>query len=510
MPWMVHMKLVKTLSLSSRRLSRRRVLRNVALGSLGALYLGSIKADSVNDGNHIPPIGEILILNGLIVDSTHRYKADILIRDGKIQAVGKNLSRFKPTSYVINAEGLQILPGGIDPHVHFGGGFADDFLTGSQAALAGGITTVGQMCFPQQNETLLAMSERYAQVIRAQSLVDVMLHSAIFDSPRLDELGALANAGHNSLKIYMMTEHFNTNLSEYEQALRHAKALGILPMFHCEDYRSINKAQQELQQQGHTSLHYYPESRPVSAEVVATQQAIALCAKTACPIYIVHLSSKEALQLCVQARNKGLPVYVETRPIYLHLTSEQYKQTHGSLYTGMPPLRESSDVKALWEGLANGSIHTLASDHAPWLKAQKLDPEQNIFNVRAGMNNLQVMLPMLYSEGVNKGRLSLERFVAVTSTNAAKLFGLYPQKGAIIEGADADIVLWNPNETRVVNGETGYSNAGFSVFDGTSVTGWPCLSIHRGQPVYRAGQIFGAPGRGRVLSRDAWRDPDFS
>ena len=209
------------------------------------------------------------------------------------------------------------------------------------------------------------------------------------------------------------------------------------------------------------------------SEVVATQRAVALCEMTGAPVYVVHLSSAAALDVCRDAQARGLPVYVETRPLYLHLTRERFADDDGAKYVGQPPLREESDRLGLWDGLKSGAIHTICTDHAPWTLEQKLDPELHVGNLRPGVENLQTMLPMLYSEGVRSGAISLEQLVALTSTNVAKLFGLYPRKGTIAIGSDADLVLWDTDERRVIRDEDMFSRAGHSIYSGMEVTGWP-------------------------------------
>lgn len=222
-------------------------------------------------------------------------------------------------------------------------------------------------------------------------------------------------------------------------------------------------------------------------------------------MHVVHLSSARALEACRGARHAGLPLTVETRPLYLHLTDEVMRGPDAPLYVGQPPLRTRDDVEAMWSGLLDGSIDFLATDHAPWTRAQKLDPELTISRVRPGVSNLQFMLPMFYSEGVRTRRMPLERFVATTSTNAARRFGLHPRKGVIAEGSDADVVIWDPGQRGVVRGEDDLSNADYSVYEGRQVTGWPVMTIRRGEIVATGTNVTGAPGSGRLVRRDPWR-----
>jgi dihydropyrimidinase len=238
----------------------------------------------------------------------------------------------------------------------------------------------------------------------------------------------------------------------------------------------------------------------VAAEVAATQRAIAFAEITGAPVYLVHVSSERALAACADARARGLPVYVETRPLYLHLTEAVFDEPECGRFVGQPPLRSASDVEALWAGLGRGLIDTVCTDHAPWSLQAKLDPELSVERLRPGVENLQMLLPMLYSEGVRTGRISLRRLVDLTSANAARLFGLYPKKGAVAVGADADLVVFDPSLERTVTGSMLRSNADYSVYEGWQVTGWPIVTLRRGEVVFRDDEVCGQPGSGRVLA----------
>ena len=239
------------------------------------------------------------------------------------------------------------------------------------------------------------------------------------------------------------------------------------------------------------------------SEVVATQRAVAIAEATGAPVYIVHLSSQRALEVCADAQARGVPVHVETRPFYLHLTRERLEEADGAKYIGQPPLREQHDVDALWAGIQQGVVNTVCTDHAPWSLAAKLDPALTITRLRPGAENLQTMVPMLYSEGVRTGRISLRRFVEVTATNAARLFGLYPRKGVIAVGSDADIVVFDAERTRTVERGMLQSNADYSVYEGWSVTGWPEVTLRRGEIVYQDDTVIGTPGSGVLVRRGA-------
>jgi dihydropyrimidinase len=216
---------------------------------------------------------------------------------------------------------------------------------------------------------------------------------------------------------------------------------------------------------------------------------------------VVHLSCARALEVCADAQARGLPVHVETRPLYLHLTAERLLEPDGAKYVGQPPLRDAHDVDALWAGIRDGVVQTVCTDHAPWSLEAKLDPDLSITRLRPGVENLQTLVPMLWSEGVRTGRISRDRFVEVTSANAARLFGLHPRKGAIAAGSDADIVVFDPELTRTVRREMIQSNAGHSVYEGWPVTGWPVITLRRGEVVFEDGRVVGRPGSGQLVPR---------
>ena len=414
---------------------------------------------------------------------------------------------------VIDAAGQLVLPGGVDPHVHLAPirdlfAFADDFESGSRAALAGGITTLGEMAFPNEGELPAATLERERALIEAQTLADIFVHTTVVEPSEAAVAGieALVEAGQPSIKIFMNIDTFESEEPAFLKLLERAAALGIRVAIHCEDIHTMEHVVSALEAEGKTSPLHYPASRPILSEVVATQRAMALSEMTGASLYVVHLSSKRALD-AVTAMREALPVFVETRPIYLHLTEERYRGPDAGLYVGQPPIRSAADQEALWAGIVAGTVDTVASDHAPWTRAEKLDAANTIRHPRPGVNNLQVMLPMLFSEGVRGGRISAERFVAVTSTNAAKLFGLYPRKGTIAPGSDADLVVWDVEETRTIRDADALSKTGFSIFAGTEVTGWPRMTIRRGSVVYEDGAVIAEAGSGKLIPRDPIESP---
>jgi dihydropyrimidinase len=450
---------------------------------------------------------DLIIRGGTIAAAGGEARADLGIVGGRIAQIGGEITGKRE----LDATGKLLLPGGIDAHVHLstppgpreGPQWVDDFTSGSAAALAGGITTLGNMTFLAPGETPLAGLAREAAVARGQTICDLFFHPVLGATTPdvLDEIPALLDAGCNTIKYFTVSASFDAQIAGYVEATRRAGVAQLLTLIHCEDSALLTDAATTLAAAGQTSLRYYAESRPPISEVVATQRAVAIAEATGAPVYIVHLSCARALAVCAEAQARGVPVYVETRPFYLHLTRERLLEPDGAKYIGQPPLREASDVDALWAGLHAGTIHTVCTDHAPWSLAAKLDPALTITRLRPGAENLQTMLPMLYSEGVRKGRISRGRLVEVLSTNVAKLVGLYPRKGTIAIGSDADLVIFDPDLTRTIDAAMLKSNADYSVYEGWEVTGWPLTTIRRGEIVFADDTVIGPPGSGELVRR---------
>jgi dihydropyrimidinase len=338
--------------------------------------------------------------------------------------------------------------------------------------------------------------ERTMVVAERDSIVDVVLHPVLTEPSEQNEADIrwLAAAGHTSVKVFMSLAEFDARSGGYLNALRVAGESGMLTLVHCEDACIVSHVTERLVAEGRGALSNYAEARPIFSERVAVVRAIGFAEAAAAPIYIVHLSSADALAEAHAAHARGLPVYVETRPMYLHLTAEKLKGPDGPLYVGQPPLREQRDQDALWNGLRAADVHTCCTDHAAWTLEQKMDPSLNVAN-------LKTLMPMLYDRGVRTGRISLERFVEVTATNAAKLFGLYPRKGTIAVGGDADVVIWDPELRRTVQAADSQSRSGHTVYEGWEVTGWPATTLSRGEVIYADGQIRAEGGRGRIVPR---------
>jgi len=474
-----------------------------------------------------------VIRGGTVATAGSSADCDLGITDGKISQIGGDLRGRRE----LDARGAFVLPGGIDMHVHLSTSepppsenqnttaqqekriapgpaepavpdWVDDFASGSAAAIAGGVTTFGNMTFPAPGGTLHSALDRDLNLAKTAA-VDYVLHPVLIDPTpdALAELPRLAAEGHTSLKLFMTTAQFDRHADAMIEAVQLAGQHGMLTLIHCEDGALIRYANKQLLADGRGSLADWAASRPVAAEQAAIERAVAICELTGSPIYIVHLSSAPALAAARRGRARGLPVFVEARPLYLYLTSVALAEPDGGKYIGAPPLRELDDVVALWSGLTDGSVDTLGSDHAPWKLEHKIDESLNVTTARQGVADLETMLPMLFSAGVLTGRLSLARYIALTSTNPAKLFGLFPAKGTIAVGSDADLVVLDPKIRRTIDGATMHSKAGYSAYDGTEVSGWPRFTISRGEIVLEDGQVRAEPGRGRWLRRGPTTTP---
>jgi dihydropyrimidinase len=398
-----------------------------------------------------PGGGGILIRQGEIVSERGRIHGDIRVRDGVIAEIGDNL----PASgeRVIEAKGLLVLPGGVDPHVHLSPAStdpargADDYTTASRQAFAGGKTTISNFVVRRSGESVDEMLARETALVDAQSMADVILHVMAFNPQDWGsgDVEALASRG-IGLKVFLSRPSFDQQALEYVKMIERAGAAGMLTLVHCEDASLIGVVQERMMAEGRGQLkgQNFALSRPVVAEELATQRAVAISEVTGAPIFIVHISSERALRAAETGHARGLPVFTEVRFLYLHLTRERFDEPDAPIYTADPPLRDRSDLDYLWGAIARGSVSVVDTDHVGYTRAEKLDPKLDIVNHRPAGNYLQVQLPLLYSEGVRKGRISLEQMVAVSATNPAKLFGIYPQKGTIAVGSDADLVLWDP------------------------------------------------------------------
>jgi dihydropyrimidinase len=462
---------------------------------------------------------ELIIRNGLMITPQGRMQGDLRIRGEQIAEIGPNL-RAAAGAREIDARGMLVVPGAIDPHTHLvpelpnpprPNGNQDDYVSGSRGGLAGGVTTVSNF-IPLGADDVGAYADRVIGQIQKTAIADVFIHVSMGNDPtRFTDaatLNALADRGFTSTgENFLANLGFDRNALGFYKAFKASGAAGVLSMLHCEDASILADLKETMVAEGRGSLHAVGQSAPAIAEVVAVQRAVAIAEATGVPIYILHTSSGRALRVAEEAMGRGLPVYVETRPVYLHLTEDVYLRPDVGLFMGSPVLREKRDQDALWDGIAKGTVHTIGSDHTAFSKEAKLDPTQTVTNLRAGFNNLQDYRPMLFSEGVVTKRITLEQFVDVTATNPAKIFGMYPRKGTLQVGSDADVVIWDPTLKQTIRDEDSFSNARYSTYAGWQVTGFPKITIRRGEVVYENGKVIGKPGTGKFIPQGRFQRP---
>ena len=481
------------------RMNRRKAVRTMGAAALG---LAAVARDGGAETRAGQEVGEILIRGGRIVNADGSRLADVRVLGDTIAEIGPDLAPGSGAR-IIDATGRLVIPGGIDPHTHLQGSFVDDLTSGTAAAVAGGITAVGTFANPRDGENAVEAMDRSLAEVAERAIADVFFHARTW--PPTPDFAALmpelAARGQPSHKVFMTGRDFGTQRPAFIRVLEAAREAGVVTLLHCEDSAILQAALGRLRAEGRTSIEHYAESRPVLAEVAATQDAVVLCELTRAPMHLVHLSCERALDAARNPDTVGLPLTIETRPLYLYFTDEALLRADGRLYVGQPPLRPQSDVEAMWRGLADGRITFLATDHAPWMRAQKMDPARDVGQLRPGVSDLRFMLPVLYSEGVRKGRLSQERFVEVVSTGAARTFGLYPERGVVREGSLADLVVFDPELERTASADDDPSRSDYTLFEGWTVTGWPVTTIRRGEVVYEDSRVTGQPGTGRPAER---------
>lgn len=448
---------------------------------------------------------DLVIRGGTLVTASDTIHADLGIEDGRIAQIGGVIEAGRQ----IDARGLYVFPGGVDVHTHLsstpGAERVDDFYYGTLTAAAGGVTTICDYAFQTRGTSLQESAARTRAEAEANAVVDVGLHLVIGDPSEAtrDEMPGLIETGFTSFKVFMNQHRFNQRALDYQRALAVAGANGAIVNIHAEDETIISYMTERLLAEGKTEPRYFPASRPAVSEAVAAARAVAMAEVAACPIYLVHLSSAGALAVLRAARARGLPVFGEVRPIYLYLTEERFQgsREEAAKAIGNPPLRTAADVQALWDALRSGDIQTVATDHLPWGPEKKTNASLTFATIEPGMSNLETLLPMLYSEGVVKGRISVNRFVELIATNPARIFGLYPRKGSIAVGADADLVLFDPDRRVTVRQQAMHSRAFYDLYEGFGVQGWPRITISRGEVIAQDGEVIGQRGRGQFLSR---------
>lgn len=456
----------------------------------------------------------VLIKGGLIVTSTGRYTADVFADGDKIKAIGTDLDN--PADEVIDAKGMYVLPGAIDPHTHLSMPFMgthaqDDYQTGTIAAACGGVTTVVDFDLQQKGESLLEAIERKKSWAEGKTVVDYSLHPAVMD-PRPEVIAevkkAILDYGTPSFKIFMVYD-FRVDDATMIKLLDETKKYGGLVQVHAENVHMIDHLNEVLAAEGKLEPYYHALSRPNIAEEEAIARAAKMVEITGSRIYIVHLSSKEGLFKVKEARDHGIDVYAETCPQYLLLDEERYKEPdfNGAKYVMSPPLRTKESNEALWTGINSGDLQVLATDHCPFDFNGKKDMfgKDDYRKIPNGAPGIETLLMLAHSEGVAKGRISLERMVDIVSTGTARMFGL-KDKGAVQVGKDADLVVFDPNQKFTITQSKLHMNVDYTPFEGTEITGMPSVVFSRGKKVAQWNgeqmDFVGEVGRGRFVKRE--------
>src|SRR5581483_1658694 len=453
-----------------------------------------------------------LIRGGTVVNASDSYLADVGIADGKVSAIAKELPANNARR-VIDAPGKYVMPGGIDVHTHldmpFGGTTsADDLETGTRAAAFGGTTTLIDFAIQYKGQSLRTAFDTWMAKASSKAVCDYAFHCIITDLPdaRLEEMKALVREGVTSFKLFMAYPGvFMLDDASIFKAFQAAAKQGAMVCMHAENGGAIDVIVKQALAEGKTAPKYHALTRPTTAEAEATSRAIALAEMAGAPVYIVHLSCNEALEKVREARDRGLPVYAETCPQYLYLSIENFDVPgfEGAKYVFTPPLREKWHQEKLWAGLQRDHLQVVSTDHCPFcFKEQKELGKGDFTKIPNGGPGIEHRLSLVYSGGVAAGRFSVNRFVELVSTMPAKLFGLYPRKGTIAVGSDAELVIFDPKREHTISAKTHHMRVDYSMFEGIKVTGTPTTVLCRSDVVIEDNSFKGRVGHGQFLRRN--------
>lgn len=456
-----------------------------------------------------------IIRNGTIVTAADTYRADVLIEDGVIKQIGHSLSA--EGAEIVDATGKYVFPGGVDPHTHldmpFGGTVtADDFETGTRAAAFGGTTTIIDFCLTDKGKPLSESLKKWHAKAAGKAVIDYSFHlmiSEINDAVLAELPSIVKDEGITSFKVFMAYKNvFQADDGTLYRTMLSAKELGAMVMVHAENGDVIEFLVEKALAEGNTDPIYHALTRPSAIEGEATARAAALAELTGARLFVVHVTCAEAVKAIREARTRGVDVWGETCPQYLVLDQSYLAlpDFEGAKYVWSPPLREKSHQEVLWNALITGSLQTLGSDQCSFnFKGQKDLGKGDFSKIPNGGPVIEDRFSILYSEGVAKGRLTLNQFVEIVSTRNAKLFGLFPRKGTIAVGSDADIVIFDPTAERTISAETHHMNVDYNPFEGLCVSGVPESVLSRGEFVIRNQAFVGEAGTGKFLKRATYK-----
>jgi dihydropyrimidinase len=461
----------------------------------------------------------LFIRGGTVVNADRAFQADVLCQDGKIMQVGTGLQAAAGAT-VVDAGGQYVMPGGIDPHTHMqlpfmGTVTMDDFFTGTAAGLAGGTTSIIDFVIPDPKEPLMDAYRKWRGWAE-KSAADYSFHVAVtwWDESVKKDMGTLVQEeGVNSFKHFMAYKNAimcddETLVNSFKRALE----LGAMPTVHAENGELVYLLQSEVLAKGISGPEGHPLSRPPRVESEAANRAIAIADVLGVPIYVVHVSSAETAEVIALARARGQRVYGEVLAGHLVIDESVYRDpsfTRAAAHVMSPPFREKGNQEFLWRGLQSGNLHTTATDHCTFCAEQKAAGKDNFAKIPNGCGGVEERLAVIWDAGVNTGRLTPSEFVAITSANTAKLFNIYPQKGSVSVGADADLVVWDPEGTKTLSVKTQHSKGDYNIFEGRTVRGVPTHTVSQGNLVYVKGDLRAKPGAGRYIKRAAF-GPNFA
>lgn len=457
---------------------------------------------------------DLIIRNGTVVTASDTMRCDVGIRAGKIVALA---DRLEEAEREIDAMGLLVMPGGIDSHVHLaqptsdGSVMADDFESGTRSAACGGNTTVIAFSLQERGASLLASVAEHHQRAADKCHIDYALHAIITDpTPQALEhdLPKVVQEGVSSIKIFMTYEDMALNDGEIFRVMEAARREGALTMVHAENFDAIQQMTERLEKAGQTGPRGHADSRPIVVEREATHRAISFAELVDVPLFVVHVSGGDVIEQIEWAKRRGLPIYAETCPQYLTLTADDLDNANmeGSKYVCSPPPRDEANQKACWDALARNVFSTFTSDHCPFIYEsdtgkKKAGADTSFKYVPNGIPGVETRLPILFSKGVSEGRISLNQFVALSATNHAKVYGMYPRKGTIAIGSDADIALWDPEKRVTLSQSMLNHNCDYTPYEGMELIGYPVTVISNGEIVADQGRPTGGPGKGRFIAR---------
>lgn len=453
-----------------------------------------------------------LIKNAHIITAEQDYVADVFIEKDKVTTIGAGLKT--QADKTIDAGGRYLIPGGVDVHTHmdmpFGGTTSsDDFETGTRAAAFGGTTCIVDFAVQSKGTRVRNALDIWWKK-GEKATVDYSLHMVITDLPEahLEDMNDMVREGVTSFKLFMAYPGvLMVDDATIFRALQQTAQNGALVCMHAENGGVIDLFVQKALAEGKTAPIYHALTRPTTAEGEAVNRAIALAQMAGAPVYIVHLSSADALEKVSEARDRGIPAFAETCPQYLLLSIDDLRRPdfEGAKYVFTPPLREKWHQEKLWEGLRKNTLQVVSTDHCPFCFKEQKEMGRNSFaKIPNGGPGVENRLQLLFHHGVNQKRITLNRWVEIVSTTPAKMFGLYPRKGTIAVGSDADLVLWNPNTEHTISASTHHMRVDYSMFEGFKVKGNAETVLSRGEVVVEKGQWFGKAGRGTFIKRDTY------